>query len=327
MVGNRSSVPPVSVEVLSILARGADRVGARRYPAPVLVTEALAAGEQFGIHRWTCPGERPGWEEVEPPVSHRLALVRSGVFRRRSPAGTAELDQTVGYVGLPYEHEEFAHPGGGDDCTAVSIGPALWAQLAGAGPPVRPTVYVDARMDLAHRQVLRACAGQDHDFGLPERLLALLAAVALQVAAGRVPVTDRSHPADCRLVDQARSAIRESIPAARGLVPLAELLGASPYRLSRAFSRELGVSLTRYRNRVRVGRALDRLEQGDVALAELAVELGFADQAHLTRTVGQHVGLPPGALRDRLLRRPDAAERAGVPRVTRRDPRERPVSR
>jgi len=51
-------------------------------------------------------------------------------------------------------------------------------------------------------------------------------------------------------------------------------------------TRELGVSLTRYRNRVRVGRALERpFEQGDPALAELAVELGFADQAHLSRTV------------------------------------------
>lgn len=81
---------------------------------------------------------------------------------------------------------------------------------------------------------------------------------------------------------------------------LAELLAVSPYQLSRAFTRELGVSLTHYRNRVRVGRALDRLEDGEASLAGLAADLGFADQAHLTRTIRDHVGHTPTALR-RLL--------------------------
>lgn len=57
---------------------------------------------------------------------------------------------------------------------------------------------------------------------------------------------------------------------------------ASPYRPSRAFTREPGVSLTRYRNRVRAARALDRLETGE---PDLAADLGFADRSHLCRTV------------------------------------------
>jgi Helix-turn-helix domain len=52
----------------------------------------------------------------------------------------------------------------------------------------------------------------------------------------------------------------------------------------------MGVSVTRYRNRVRVARALDRLEHGEDSLAALAADLGFADQAHLCRTVRQHLG-------------------------------------
>jgi AraC-like DNA-binding protein len=106
---------------------------------------------------------------------------------------------------------------------------------------------------------------------------------------------------DRALVDQAREAIAAGHPDGNGLVPLARLLRTSPYRLSRAFTRELGVSLTRYRNRVRVGAVLDRLAGGEQRLAELAADLGFADQAHLTRTVRQQVGHTPAALR-RLLR-------------------------
>lgn len=51
---------------------------------------------------------------------------------------------------------------------------------------------------------------------------------------------------------------------------------------------------------MRVGRALDRLEEGEPSLAVLAADLGFADQAHLTRTIRRHAGHTPTALR-RLL--------------------------
>jgi AraC-like DNA-binding protein len=93
------------------------------------------------------------------------------------------------------------------------------------------------------------------------------------------------------------AAILDGAPEADRLPAPAALLNVSPYRLSRAFSRYRGLSLTRYRNRVRVGRALDRLIDGDTGLADLAAHLGFADQAHLTRTVRAHAGHTPVALR------------------------------
>jgi AraC-like DNA-binding protein len=49
-----------------------------------------------------------------------------------------------------------------------------------------------------------------------------------------------------------------------------------------------------------VARALDRLETGEPSLAVLAADLGFADQAHLCRTMREHLGHTPTALR-RLL--------------------------
>lgn len=84
------------------------------------------------------------------------------------------------------------------------------------------------------------------------------------------------------------------------LIPRSISSLVSPFSLSRAFTAEMGVSLTRYRNRVRVARALDRLEHGENNFAVLAADLGFADQAHLCRTVRQHLGRTPTALR-RLL--------------------------
>ncbi|SEK45460.1 helix-turn-helix domain-containing protein [Streptacidiphilus jiangxiensis] len=61
--------------------------------------------------------------------------------------------------------------------------------------------------------------------------------------------------------------------------------------------------MTHYRHRVRIGRALDRLEAGEPSLSAVAADLGYADQAHLTRTMRQHLGHTPTVLR-RLLTPP-----------------------
>jgi AraC-like DNA-binding protein len=69
-----------------------------------------------------------------------------------------------------------------------------------------------------------------------------------------------------------------------------------------------GMSLAQYRNRVRVSRALERLAAGEESLGVLAADLGFCDQAHLTRTVRAYAGHTPAALR-RLLRGSTQARR------------------
>lgn len=251
----------------------------------LVIATAVAAHPEFSVWAASCRDDHTGWSPPEVHADYRLVLVRRGRFRR-SVSGAVDLDPTVGYLGVPGEEERFAHPAGGDECTSVSLSPDLGARLVG---PARPAVYVDARMDLAHRRLL--ASRSDADFALVEALLGLLARFA-SLSPGR---TD-----DVALVARARSALACDEPAAGGLLSLAELLEVSPYRLSRAFTRSLGVSVTRYRNRLRVGRALDRLAEGEPSLAQLAADLGFADQPHLCRTVRAHVGHTPTALR-RLL--------------------------
>ncbi|WP_063062863.1 helix-turn-helix transcriptional regulator [Nocardia sienata] len=251
----------------------------------------LAARPEFAVTAVTCRSDHARWSEPEARDDHRLVLVRRGRFRRQSGGGPTDLDPTVGYLGAPGEEERFAHPAGGDICTAVTLAPELWERPVPAG-----TVYVDARIELAHRRLLGAAGAGDIDYALAEELLRLVA-----LAAGQP--SPRPRPADRALVAAARAAILDGAPESDRLPALAALLRVSPYRLSRTFSRHMGTSLTRYRNRVRVGRALDRLTDGDTGLADIAAHLGFADQAHLTRTVREHLGYTPVVLR-RLLTAP-----------------------
>ena len=72
-------------------------------------------------------------------------------------------------------------------------------------------------------------------------------------------------------------------------------MGLAAESVSRGFRRAYGVSPRRYRLETRARQALRNL--GGASLAALAQECGFADQAHLTRTVSRLTGQPPGRWR------------------------------
>jgi len=58
----------------------------------------------------------------------------------------------------------------------------------------------------------------------------------------------------------------------------------------------MGLTLTEYRNRLRVSEVLKDLQDGAENLRELAIRYGFADQAHMIRVVRRHHGAAPGTL-------------------------------
>lgn len=216
------------------------------------------------------------------------------MFQLRADGQESLVETTTAYLQAPGRAFEFAHPRGGDICTSVSVSTDLWrANFADhSGVAALP---VDAHVEMAHLMLLRAARGGDAQYDAAERLLSLLG----QAVRAEMPVR-RSSDAGARMVGAAREAIAENDPHARSLVDLARYLGVSPFHLSRTFTAHTGTSLTRHRNRVRVSRALHRLLQGEDDLGRLAADLGFADQAHLTRTVKSHAGQPPASLRTLL---------------------------
>lgn len=260
-------------------------------------TQLLARRPAFEITVVTCHDDHKRWSKPEPRTGFGVVLAQRGRFTWSARGCVVDVDPTVGYFSVPGQEDRFAHPVGGDVCTSLVFAPELCAFT-------EPAIYVDARVDLAHRRLLAAVRAQDIDYAVAEELIRLLRVAARQ------PVL--SSQRDRRMLAAAREAIIVDTPAAGGLLPLAAELGVSPYRLSRAFPRALGVSLTRYRNRVRISRALDRLTNGERNLALLAADLGFADQAHLCRTVREHLGYTPTAVRRLLV--PQESSRPVRPR-------------
>jgi AraC-like DNA-binding protein len=163
------------------------------------------------------------------------------------------------------------------------------------GTPSFPRTVV---YDPASARLLRAAhiAAEHGDRLASSSLLRASLAGLLRAHAGpgrlaAAPGRQRGAPGAVHAV---RDLLTGSLADPPSLDDLALATGMSPFTLLRAFRSETGLPPHAYLNQVRVRRAR-RLLDGGMAPAEVAAEVGFADQAHLTRHFKRVVGVPPGA--------------------------------
>lgn len=95
--------------------------------------------------------------------------------------------------------------------------------------------------------------------------------------------------------DQLAAALRRGSDV--GLEAWAARAGLAPETVSRGFRQVFGTTPRRYRAEQRALRAARALQRREDPPAALAAELGFADQAHMSRAVSALTGLSPGRLR------------------------------
>lgn len=126
--------------------------------------------------------------------------------------------------------------------------------------------------------------------GKQAALLAFLHACAASRTTS-LPSSAAVIPAQLRPVLQALQ-----IQPLASLEQLSRLAGMSRYQLIRAFRAATGMTPHAFQLNLSVNRARSRLQAG-TALAQLAHELGFADQSHLQRVFKAHTGITPGRYR------------------------------
>jgi AraC-like DNA-binding protein len=229
-----------------------------------------------------------------------LSLVRRGLFVRHTRRVDQLVDSTAAYFEQPGLEQLVSHPVAVRGYTTVVVlSDEAMVRYAGDlfmpdGPiPVSPDVHRD------HAELLSDVRSGIDDAELDARLTWMIGCLVETASPGRLtarrPATARSHK---RIVDHVREAIAAN-PASLDLQLYASDLGHTPFHISRVFRRAMGTTLTQHRNGVRVAAAIDQIGQGD-RLADVAVDLGFADQSHLARVLQRAVNIPPGRLRRRL---------------------------
>ena len=99
------------------------------------------------------------------------------------------------------------------------------------------------------------------------------------------------HPAVAQTVHLIMNDLEED-----ALPELAQRVGLSPSRLSRLFQQQTGMSLTDFRNQVRVRRVTQMVDEQPVTtLLEIALQAGFGSYAQFHRVFKQVMGVSPRA--------------------------------
>ncbi|MFF4412759.1 helix-turn-helix domain-containing protein [Streptosporangium sp. NPDC001559] len=242
------------------------------------------------------------WSGFSPDEMDAVVLFQTSGFVREAEGMASYLDLVTGYVNIAGTEERFADPLGRNWVyTAIIFEPGSFADRF-SGPSRHDwTLRVSAQADLRHRKLLRALLRGTDRLEVEERLYRLFDTLTSSRPA-RKAFTGTSTAT--RVVHRRLAlAVQEALNAGyltTNLEDLARMVGASPKHLSKVFHAVTGRTITDYRNDLRVRAVLNDLTAGGDCLADLAARYGFADHAHLTRTVRKHVGEAPSTLREAL---------------------------
>jgi len=83
---------------------------------------------------------------------------------------------------------------------------------------------------------------------------------------------------------------------------LAQAVNLSPGRLAHLFKSEVGISLQRYLNNIRMERSKDLLGNGVLSVKEIAAEVGIPNSSRFCRRFRAHYGMTPKEYRQTHLR-------------------------
>src|SRR3954452_4990420 len=102
----------------------------------MLNSTPLISSPDLHVHDVRCSHPPAAWSGAGGGSRSAVVFARRGVFRRRARHGEDVIEPGVAYLQPAGEGGEFAHPHGGDACTAIRVSDELLASLI--AEPVLP---------------------------------------------------------------------------------------------------------------------------------------------------------------------------------------------
>ena len=107
------------------------------------------------------------------------------------------------------------------------------------------------------------------------------------------PIAEQKLGEENKAIQKARRYIEDYFAQGISLETISRHVALSPYYLLRVFCAEVGMPPHAYLESVRIRHAQRLIREGK-SLAEVAMEVGFSSQSHLTRSFKKIIGVTPG---------------------------------
>ncbi|MDE2380461.1 AraC family transcriptional regulator [Bradyrhizobium sp.] len=257
------------------------------------------------VSRFRCdagPGAAPF---AEYRTGHSLAYVHSGSFGCHCRAGFFELVAGSVLVGHPGEEYTCTHEHvSGDECLSFflseelveALGGTRAAWQVGAAPPL-PELMVLGEMAQAAADGSSGSGSDSHsDLGLDE-IGQLFAGRFVETISGKTRKPASPTARDRRRAVEAALWIDDNFGREIELEDAARQAGLSPFHFLRLFSAVLGVTPHQYLLRSRLRHAARLLTDADIAITDIAYDVGFGDLSNFVRTFHRAAGVSPSKFR------------------------------
>ncbi|MBL3593990.1 helix-turn-helix transcriptional regulator [Rhodovulum sulfidophilum] len=260
-------------------------------------------------HGTLLPAADAGWETERLHQGLKVILLQSGEIHCKLPAHR-QLSFDAPCLCLIWnqaQHEGMQRfvPGTEIRHTQVTLPPETFSgrdipdqlrQQPGNGPSVQSLPPSPGILSLATR--LRHC-----DLTGPERHL-FLCSKALEFAASALCILQERaeipgpprRPRDDAAVQRAAELLEQEIVAPPSLAEMALRVGINRRKLSAGFQRMFGQSFGEYIAALRLDRAYQMLEAGNLQVAEVAYNVGYTP-AHLSVAFRKRFGISPREMR------------------------------
>nr|WP_242038704.1 AraC family transcriptional regulator [Chroococcidiopsis sp. [FACHB-1243]] len=107
------------------------------------------------------------------------------------------------------------------------------------------------------------------------------------------PITFEDRSLSPTRLQQAIEYIHTHLERDLSLIEIAQVINVSPTYFASLFKRATGISPHQYVVQQRVERAKLLLSKTDLAIADIALQVGFSNQSHLTRHFKRLTGVTP----------------------------------
>lgn len=270
-------------EVLSSLLTRAHFLDTTR-SAPNLTENLVHSVEARGFH-FTEVAYKPGAKL--PPHSHQTAsvyfLTSGSVSEQVGAASAGRRAGDLVFTPAGEAHSVLFEAGGGR-CLVIELEMPLDGRvLDGRKLPTYP-VHHRGSAQMAGRRLYA-------EFRLGRAPL-ILESIAYELLADLLRQPDVTARVELH-VDRARDFLVSHSSGSISLADVAKAVDLHPIYLARAFRQKYGCSVGEYLLRCRIEHACRRLASSNCRLVDIALDNGFCDQAHFTRTFRRFLGLTP----------------------------------